>query len=87
MKKRTSDIHIEPQKDEIRVRYRIDGELVTAATIDKEKQTQIIGRLKAISNIKSSFKLSSLSALVNLICKLSIIYQNCTSIPELEEAN
>lgn len=51
MEKRASDIHIEPLENAIRVRYRIDGELVTAANIDKEKQTQIIGRLKAISNM------------------------------------
>lgn len=51
MVKRASDIHIEPLENEVRVRYRIDGELVTAATIDKEKQAQIIGRLKAISNM------------------------------------
>ncbi len=37
--------------DQIRVRYRIDGELFTAAKIKKEKQAQIIGRLKAISNM------------------------------------
>lgn len=51
MEKRASDIHIEPEKDEVRVRYRIDGELFTATSIPKEKQTQIIGRLKAISNM------------------------------------
>lgn len=51
MEKRASDIHIEPEKDGIRVRYRIDGELFTATTIPKEKQPQIIGRLKAISNM------------------------------------
>ena len=51
MEKRASDIHIEPEEDSIRVRYRIDGELVTAATIEKEKQSQLIGRLKAISNM------------------------------------
>ena len=49
--KRASDIHIEPQEDTIRVRYRIDGELITVANIEKEKQNQIIGRLKAISNM------------------------------------
>ena len=49
--KRASDIHIEPQDDVIRVRYRIDGELITVANIEKEKQNQIIGRLKAISNM------------------------------------
>ncbi len=49
--RRASDIHIEPMADQIRVRYRIDGELFTAAKIKKEKQSQIIGRLKAISNM------------------------------------
>lgn len=51
MERRASDIHIEPMKDKVRVRYRIDGELFTAANIGKEKQNQIIGRLKAISNM------------------------------------
>ena len=51
MEKRASDIHIEPLEKMVRVRYRIDGQLVTAAQIDKEKQAQIIGRLKAISNM------------------------------------
>lgn len=51
MERRASDIHIEPLKDKVRVRYRIDGELFTAANISKDKQQQIIGRLKAISNM------------------------------------
>ena len=51
IKRRASDIHIEPMQDMVRVRYRIDGELFTAAKISKEKQHQIIGRLKAISNM------------------------------------
>lgn len=51
IERRASDIHIEPMQDKVRVRYRIDGELFTAANIDKEKQSQIIGRLKAISNM------------------------------------
>ena len=51
IKKRASDIHIEPLENEMRVRYRIDGELINAVTIPKEKQSQVIGRLKAISNM------------------------------------
>ena len=51
IEKRASDIHIEPMATTLRVRYRIDGELVTVANIDKGKQQQIIGRLKAISNM------------------------------------
>jgi len=51
IEKRASDIHIEPLEKEIRVRYRIDGELLSEAKIAKDKQTQVIGRLKAISNM------------------------------------
>lgn len=51
MEKRASDIHIEPLENTVRVRYRIDGELVTVASIEKRKLTQLVGRLKAISNM------------------------------------
>ena len=51
MEKRASDIHFEPLQDKFRIRYRIDGELITAIVLDNEKQSQIIGRLKAISNM------------------------------------
>ena len=51
IEKRASDIHIEPQIDSVRVRFRIDGQLFVMANIGKEKQPQMIGRLKAISNM------------------------------------
>ena len=51
MEKRASDIHIEPLENSVRVRYRIDGELIKAVDIKKEKQQQLIGRLKSISNM------------------------------------
>jgi len=49
--KRTSDVHIEPLENNIRVRFRVDGDLVTVANIPKSKQAQLVGRLKAISNM------------------------------------
>ncbi len=51
MEKRASDIHVEPLEKIIRIRYRIDGQLVTVAELGKDKQLQIVGRLKAISNM------------------------------------
>lgn len=51
MDKRASDIHFEPMENELRVRYRIDGELFTAGKIAQDKQAQVIGRIKAISNM------------------------------------
>lgn len=51
IEKRASDIHIEPMEDKLRIRYRIDGELITVSEIPKMRQDIIIGRLKAISNM------------------------------------
>lgn len=51
MDRRASDIHFEPMETKLRIRYRIDGELFEVAEIAKEKQPQVIGRLKAISNM------------------------------------
>ena len=51
MEKRASDIHFEPMEDKLRVRYRVDGKLITQVDIENKKQAQIIGRLKAISNM------------------------------------
>lgn len=51
MEKRASDIHFEPMDRKVRIRYRIDGQLFDVAEIAKDKQQQLIGRLKAISNM------------------------------------
>ncbi len=51
MEKRASDVHIEPMENSVRVRYRIDGDLITVANLEKAKQAQLVGRLKAISNM------------------------------------
>ena len=51
IEKRASDIHFEPMEDKIRVRYRIDGILLTVTELPKNRQENLIGRLKAISNM------------------------------------
>lgn len=58
MAKRASDIHIEPMEDKIRVRYRIDGELLVVANLEKSKQAQVVGRLKSISNMHQEVQLA-----------------------------
>ena len=49
--KRASDIHFEPMENKVRVRYRIDGELISATELPKDRQDIMTGRLKAISNM------------------------------------
>ncbi len=47
-----SDIHIEPDEKEVRVRYRIDGILQDAMTLPKTVLAGIIARIKILSNLK-----------------------------------
>lgn len=47
-----SDIHIEPDEREVRVRYRIDGILHDAMTLPKQVKNGIIARIKVLSNLK-----------------------------------
>lgn len=47
-----SDIHIEPDEKELRVRYRIDGILHEAMTLPKQVKEGITARIKVLSNLK-----------------------------------
>lgn len=51
MEKRASDIHLEPMENKIRIRYRIDGVLITVSEIDKSRQSLLTGRIKAMANM------------------------------------
>jgi len=47
-----SDIHIEPDEKEVRVRYRIDGVLHDAMTLPKQVIAGLVARIKVLSNLK-----------------------------------
>ncbi len=51
VRKRASDIHIEPQERHIRVRYRIDGLLLTRGTLPEYVQAQVVSRIKIMANM------------------------------------
>jgi len=51
MRKRVSDIHIEPGLDGCQVRYRIDGVLVAAGTPPQSLYGAIVSRVKIMSNL------------------------------------
>ena len=46
-----SDIHIEPEEDILRTRFRIDGVLSEAATTPKDLQSAIVSRIKIMSEL------------------------------------
>ncbi len=51
VKARASDIHIEPMKDRVRVRYRIDGVCVQRDNLRKQVQAPVLARLKIMSGM------------------------------------
>ncbi len=51
VKLRTSDIHIEPFENNVRVRYRIDGVLHEVKKIDKKYKEAVLARLKLMSRL------------------------------------
>lgn len=53
---RASDIHIEPFEDEIRIRYRIDGQLQTTNTLDIESQAALVTRIKILASLNIAEK-------------------------------
>ncbi len=52
MKARASDIHIEPQENRTRVRYRIDGILVEKLILPSSVHDAVVSRVKILSGLK-----------------------------------
>ncbi|WP_238882814.1 GspE/PulE family protein [Clostridium sp. YIM B02551] len=55
--KKASDIHFEPFEKEVLIKYRLNGSLILAFKIDKDKYLNIVTRIKIKSNMDFSDKL------------------------------
>jgi len=53
---RASDIHVEPFEDKVRIRYRIDGELVERDSPPRRLHAALISRIKVMASIDISEK-------------------------------
>ncbi len=51
IRKKSSDIHIEPFEENVRIRFRINGSLVEYKTVDKSMHSKIITRIKIMSEL------------------------------------
>src|SRR3990172_163759 len=54
IKHRASDIHLEPTRDELRVRFRIDGILIDQRSFSAQLSSAIIARLKILASLSST---------------------------------
>ncbi len=49
---KSSDIHIEPTRDNLRVRFRVDGQLNTSLTLPINVHSAVVARIKILSNMR-----------------------------------
>ncbi len=49
-----SDIHLEPQTTEMRVRYRVDGELQAVMTIPQQIEEAVVARIKVMADMDTT---------------------------------
>ena len=49
---KASDIHIEPARDQLRVRFRMLGNLYSSLFLPKQVQSAVVSRIKILSNLK-----------------------------------
>ncbi|MDB5266785.1 MAG: pilB1 [Parcubacteria group bacterium] len=53
---KASDIHLEPEEDNVRLRFRLDGVLTDILHFDKETFELLLSRIKLVSNLKLNTK-------------------------------
>ncbi len=64
-----SDIHIEPEDKETRLRYRLDGVLVDIESFDHETYDLILSRLKLLSGLKLNVKQNAQDGRFSVVVK------------------
>lgn len=56
LKTKASDIHLEPEPENTRIRYRLDGVLHDISFFEKNSYTKVLNRLKILSKVKLNIR-------------------------------
>ncbi|MFP4157595.1 MAG: GspE/PulE family protein [Opitutales bacterium] len=81
LKRRASDIHMEPLEKRFRVRYRIDGVLHEVENPPKRLQPSIVSRIKLMSNISIAEKRVPQDGRINIKVGAKVIDLRVSSLP------
>ena len=81
--KKASDIHVEPYEKNFRIRFRIDGSLVEAASPPKSMMASIVSRLKIMSQMDISEKRKPQDGRIKLLIGGKPIDYRVSSLPTL----
>ncbi|HHY70694.1 MAG TPA: type II/IV secretion system protein [Thermoanaerobacterales bacterium] len=83
VKKNASDIHIEPQEKNVRIRYRLDGELVQIMLFNKALLQPVITRIKIMAGLDITKKRSPQDGSFKLTVENHIIDIRISTIPTI----
>ncbi len=81
LKRRASDIHMEPLEKRFRVRYRIDGVLHEVENPPKRLQPSIISRIKLMSDVSIAEKRVPLDGRINIKVGAKVIDLRVSTLP------
>ncbi len=83
---RATDIHVEPQKHELRIRYRVDGKLVDVPVPENIKalQSMVVARLKIMSRLDIAERRLPQDGRINLEIEGKSIDVRVATIPTVE---
>ncbi len=86
LEQRATDIHVEPQQDRLRIRYRIDGQLEELAVPEniKSLQSSVIARLKIMARLDIAEKRLPQDGRINLEMDGTPIDVRVATIPSVE---
>ncbi|MFH2047496.1 MAG: type II secretion system ATPase GspE [Pseudomonadota bacterium] len=80
---RSSDIHIEPFEDELKVRYRIDGVLHDIESVPKKLQAAVVSRIKIMAKLNIAERRLPQDGRIKMIIGSREIDLRVSSIPVL----
>ena len=81
LKRRASDIHMEPLEKRFRVRYRIDGVLHEVENPPKRLQPSIVSRIKLMSDVSIAEKRVPLDGRINIKVGSKVIDLRVSTLP------
>jgi type II secretory ATPase GspE/PulE/Tfp pilus assembly ATPase PilB-like protein/CheY-like chemotaxis protein len=81
VRRRASDIHIEPYKTDFEVRYRIDGQLIVAYTLPRASYPALISRIKVMGEMDIAEKRAPQDGRVTLLIDERQVQFRISSLP------
>lgn len=82
--RKASDIHLEPLKDEVLIRFRVDGLLMEIGTISKQYYQNILNRIKVLANLRIDEHLSIQEGAIKYKWETEDIDMRLSIVPILE---